>query len=63
MNYFIIDDDPAIRAMLTDLIEDEDLGKVVGEAEDGSLVDNGEACAQKSRRGAHGFTDAKEGWN
>lgn len=41
MNYFIIDDDPAIRAMLTEMIEDEDLGNVVGEAEDGSLVDNG----------------------
>jgi two-component system, response regulator YcbB len=41
MNYFIIDDDPAIRVMLADMIEDEDLGKVVGEAEDGSLVDNG----------------------
>jgi len=41
MNYFIIDDDPAIRAMLTEMIEDEDLGIVVGEAEDGSLVDNG----------------------
>ncbi|WP_299092608.1 response regulator [uncultured Metabacillus sp.] len=41
MNYFIIDDDPAIRAMLTEIIEDEDLGTVVGEAEDGSLVDNG----------------------
>ncbi|MGG0386171.1 response regulator [Priestia endophytica] len=41
MNYFIVDDDPAIRAMLTDMIEDEDLGNVVGEVEDGSLVDNG----------------------
>ncbi|MES9684974.1 response regulator [Gottfriedia acidiceleris] len=40
MNYFIIDDDPAIRAMLIDMIEDEDIGKVMGEAEDGSLVDN-----------------------
>ncbi|MFE3976170.1 MULTISPECIES: response regulator [unclassified Peribacillus] len=40
MNYFIIDDDPAIREMLTEMIEDEDLGKVVGEAEDGSLVNN-----------------------
>ncbi|WHZ59029.1 response regulator [Metabacillus hrfriensis] len=47
MNYFIIDDDPAIRAMLTDLIEDEDLGKVVGEAEDGSLVDNGKLALKK----------------
>ncbi|WP_078409818.1 response regulator [Priestia abyssalis] len=41
MNYFIIDDDPAIRAMLIEMIEDEDLGNVVGEAEDGELVDNG----------------------
>jgi two-component system response regulator YcbB len=41
MNYFIIDDDPAIRAMLAEIIEDKDLGNVVGEAEDGSLVDNG----------------------
>ncbi|KKI92240.1 transcriptional regulator [Bacillus sp. SA1-12] len=41
MNYFIIDDDPAIRAMLTDIIEDGDLGSVVGEAEDGAIVDNG----------------------
>ena len=41
MNYFIIDDDPAIRGMLTEIIEDEDLGKVVGEAEDGALVNNG----------------------
>jgi two-component system response regulator YcbB len=41
MNYFIVDDDPAIRAMLRDMIEDEDLGDVVGEAEDGSFVDNG----------------------
>ena len=41
MNYFIIDDDPAIRGMLTEIIEDEDLGKVVGEAEVGSLLNNG----------------------
>jgi two-component system response regulator YcbB len=41
MNYYIIDDDPAIRGMLTEIIEDEDLGKVVGEAEDGALVNNG----------------------
>ncbi|MBD1381808.1 response regulator [Metabacillus arenae] len=48
MNYFIIDDDPAIRAMLTDIIEDEDLGNVVGEAEDGSLVDNGLLSLKKA---------------
>jgi two-component system, response regulator YcbB len=48
MNYFIIDDNPAIRAMLTDMIEDEDLGNVVGEAEDGSLVDNGLLSLKKT---------------
>lgn len=48
MNYFIIDDDPAIRAMLTEMIEDEDIGKVVGEAEDGSLVDNGLLSLKKA---------------
>jgi two-component system, response regulator YcbB len=48
MNYFIIDDDPAIRAMLADIIEDKDLGTVVGEAEDGSLVDNGLLTLKKA---------------
>lgn len=40
MRYFIIDDDSAIRAMLIEIIEEEDLGEVVGEAEDGSMVDS-----------------------
>lgn len=48
MNYFIIDDDPAIRAMLAEIIEDKDLGNVVGEAEDGSLVDNGLLTLKKA---------------
>lgn len=48
MNYFIIDDDLAIRAMLREMIEDEDLGNVVGEAEDGSLVDNGLLSLKKA---------------
>lgn len=48
MNYFIIDDDPAIRGMLTEIIEDEDLGKVVGEAEDGALVNNGLLLIKKA---------------
>ncbi|ADH98144.1 response regulator [Salisediminibacterium selenitireducens] len=34
MNYFIVDDDPAVRGMLKHLIETE-LGPVTGEAEDG----------------------------
>ncbi|WP_079909381.1 response regulator [Paenibacillus sp. 32352] len=38
MRFFIVDDDQGIRSMLADLIEDEALGEVVGEAEDGSLV-------------------------
>ncbi|MCD5325988.1 MULTISPECIES: response regulator [Pontibacillus] len=39
MNYFLVDDDVTIRAMLTEMIEDEDLGEVVGEREDGSALD------------------------
>ncbi|MCY9668578.1 response regulator [Paenibacillus alginolyticus] len=39
MRFFIIDDDPAIRSMLEQIIEDEDLGSVVGEAPDGADVD------------------------
>ncbi|NMM64861.1 response regulator [Clostridium sp. P21] len=40
MNFFIADDDEAIRSMLTEIIEDYDLGEVVGEAENGSIIDN-----------------------
>lgn len=39
MRYFIADDDPAVRSMLSSIIEDADLGEVVGEAEDGSPLD------------------------
>src|SRR5690625_2687492 len=39
MFFYIVDDDEATRSMLADIIEDGDLGKVVGEAEDGSKVD------------------------
>lgn len=38
MKFFIVDDSAPIRAMLANIIEDEDLGTVVGEAEDGSEV-------------------------
>ncbi|CAM4042598.1 response regulator [Mesobacillus thioparans] len=38
MRFFIVDDSPAIRAMLANIIEDQDLGSVEGEAEDGSEV-------------------------
>lgn len=40
MRCFITDDDPAVRSMLGQIIEDADLGEVVGEAEDGSKVDD-----------------------
>jgi two-component system response regulator YcbB len=39
MRFFITDDDPAVRSMLAQIIEDADLGEVCGEAEDGSLID------------------------
>ncbi|MBA5852024.1 response regulator [Clostridium sp. cel8] len=38
MNFFIIDDDDAIRYMLSDIIEDNDLGTVVGESKSGSSI-------------------------
>ncbi|MDR6999184.1 response regulator [Neobacillus niacini] len=39
MRFYIIDDDEAVRSMLAQIIEDEGLGEVAGEAEDGSLID------------------------
>ncbi|AJA47161.1 transcriptional regulatory protein GlnL [Clostridium pasteurianum DSM 525 = ATCC 6013] len=41
MNFFIVDDDEAIRSMISEIIEDYDLGNVVGQAEDGALIDIG----------------------
>lgn len=39
MKFFIVDDTPTIRGMLSNIIEEEGLGSVVGEAADGSEVD------------------------
>ena len=39
MRFYLVDDDEAVRMMLTEIIEDENLGEVVGEAEDGSMID------------------------
>jgi len=39
MLFYIVDDDEAVRLMLTEIIEDEELGEVAGEAEDGSFID------------------------
>lgn len=40
MNFFIVDDDEAVRSMLAEIIEDYDLGVIVGEADNGSIVDS-----------------------
>lgn len=39
MRFFIADDDRAVRSILRQIIEDEDLGEAAGEAEDGSQVE------------------------
>ncbi len=39
MRFFIADDDRAVRSILRQIIEDEDLGEAVGEADDGSQVE------------------------
>ncbi|MGO0063306.1 response regulator [Brevibacillus fluminis] len=39
MRFFVVDDDEVVRMMLTEIIEDSDLGEVVGEAEDGAMID------------------------
>lgn len=41
MKFFLVDDDDSIRAILSDIIEDEDLGTVVGEGIDGSEIHPG----------------------
>jgi two-component system response regulator YcbB len=38
MNFFIVDDSATIRGMLSNIIEEEELGTIVGEAEDGADV-------------------------
>ncbi|MCU1807041.1 response regulator [Cytobacillus firmus] len=47
MLFYITDDDEAVRSMLSQIIEDEDLGEVAGEAEDGSLL-NGPMLSLKN---------------
>lgn len=39
MLFYIVDDDDGTRAMLAEIIEDENLGLVVGESENGSMLD------------------------
>src|SRR5690625_224353 len=40
MLFYIVDDDDGTRAMLAEIIEDGDLGVVVGESVDGSMLDD-----------------------
>lgn len=47
MRFFIVDDDEVIRSMLTEIIEDYDLGEVIGEAENGAGI-NGHLLASKA---------------
>ena len=47
MRFFIVDDDEVIRSMLTEIIEDYDLGEVVGEAENGAAI-NGHLLTSKA---------------
>lgn len=38
VRFFLVDDDASVRAMLADIIEDEDFGTIEGEASDGSEI-------------------------
>ncbi|EYE88530.1 transcriptional regulator [Fervidicella metallireducens AeB] len=40
MKFFLVDDDDAIRSMLTEIIEDCGLGEVVGEAQNGAEINS-----------------------
>lgn len=37
--YYIVDDDEVFRSMLSQIIEDGDLGEVIGEADDGAFIE------------------------
>jgi len=48
MNFFLVDDDITTRTMLKEIIHDHELGIVIGEAEDGSLLDYNSLALKKS---------------
>ena len=48
MNFFLVDDDITTRTMLKEIIHDHELGIVIGEAEDGSLLDHNSLALKKS---------------
>ncbi|OBR93624.1 stage 0 sporulation protein A [Clostridium ragsdalei P11] len=47
MKFFIVDDDEAIRSMLSEIIEDYNLGEVVGEAANGVPISTSFLCNKK----------------
>ncbi|AZV57014.1 response regulator [Clostridium sp. AWRP] len=47
MRFFIVDDDEAIRSMLSEIIEDYNLGEVVGEAANGVPISTRFLCNKK----------------
>lgn len=47
MRFFIVDDDEAIRSMLSEIIKDYNLGEVVGEAINGVPISSSFLCAKK----------------
>lgn len=48
MNFYLVDDDITTRTMLKEIIQDHELGVVIGEAEDGSLLDHNSLALKKS---------------
>ncbi len=49
MFYYIVDDDEVFRSMLSQIIEDGDLGEVIGEADDGAFIEADQLNFKKSR--------------
>lgn len=47
MRFFIVDDDEAIRSMLSEIIQDYNLGDVVGEAANGVHISSSFLCTKK----------------
>ncbi len=53
----------AVRSMLAQIIEDEDLGEVIGEAEDGLSLEQQMVILKKYRHFIYRFVNAESRWN
>ena len=62
MYFYIVDDEKAVRSMLAQIIEDEDLGEVIGEAEDGLSLEQ-HMPILKDRHFIYRFVNADSRWN